>query len=154
MPGHAWSNNFRASGLGSSWKRCPVQFSAPRSLDWNRYSLERPMALPRLWALDDVTVTDPLPPLASPLLPIPLASRPAPSGASTPPPCRCHLFFLPLTGDARAIRCSLYACIGQREEESAPGCTCASRRTHMNARMHACGRNTPPPPTFHFTTNH
>jgi len=30
------------------------------------------MALPRLWALDDVTVTDPLPPPVSPLLPISL----------------------------------------------------------------------------------
>lgn len=82
------------------------------------------MALPRLWALDDVTVTDPLPPLASPLLPIPPPPR---RDASTSPPCRCHLFFLPLTGDARAIRCSLYACIGQREEESDG----ATRRTHV-----------------------
>jgi len=65
--------------------------------------------------------------------------------ASTPPPCRCHLFFLPLTGDARAIRRSLYACIGQREEENdgdahagVRACGVPTVATHMNARALAC----------------
>lgn len=105
-------------------------------------------ALPRLWVLDDVTVTDPLPLLASPLLPAALPA--APKLLYTPTVPGCHPFFLPLTGDARAISRSLYACIGQREEEidalRVRACvhtrTCVRHvycqiRCRMNARTHA-----------------